>query len=107
MPDGGSRAVELMLSMQDEQGLHDFGDLGVVGELMVITPDHVQEVFHIPERLISWNNLLPTVQPVTSSSYSWRHTQDSVNVDISLLLRVVDINTFKGWVSLWVEGGEH
>jgi len=107
MPDGGSRAVELMLSMQDEQGLHDFGDLGVVGELMVITPDHVQEVLHIPERLISWNNLLPAIQPVTSSSYSRCHTQDSVNVDISLLLRVVNIHAFEGWVGLGVEGGEH
>merc|ERR1740139_598159 len=74
---------------------------------MVITPDHVKEVFHIAKRLICRNNLLPAIQPVTSSSYSRCHTQDSVNVDVSLLLRVVDVNAFKSWVRFGVEGGEH
>ena len=106
MSDGSSRAVQLMLSMENEKDIECLDDLwmwSVVG-ILLLSIHHVQEVLDVSEVFIWWNDWLTNSMSVACGGDGWGTSQNSVNVLVPLLLVLVDIGTDVGWVGLGVVG---
>ena len=105
--DGSSGAVQLVLSVEDEQDFEDLHDFGVGSEVSVGRGSihHVQEVLNVAKVLLGGNNGLSNSVTVASSSNGGSASEHSVDVLVSLLTRVVDFGTDVGGVGLRVERG--
>lgn len=66
----------------------------------------MQKVLHISQRKVRFDNILARIEAVAGGCHSRRHTQDAMDVDVALLLRVVNVDALEGGVRLRVKGGE-
>lgn len=100
-----SGTVEFVLSVEDEQDIKSFHNLGV-GEVVLVgggLVHHVEEVFNVTKVFLRLVDRLSSSVSVASSSDSGGHSKNSVNVFVSLLLGVVNVSSNVGGVSLGVE----
>jgi len=108
MSDGSSGTVKFVLSMEDEQNIESFDNLGVrpvvrVGRRLV---HHVKEVFNVTKVFLRLVNRLTGFVSVAGSSDGGGTSEHSVNVLVSLLLGVVDVGSNVSGVSFGVERAE-
>lgn len=105
VPNSSSGTVKFVLSVEDEQDIKSFHDLGV-GEVVLVggrLVHHVEEVFDVTKVFLRLVNRLSSSVSVASSSDSGGHSKNSVNVFVSFLLGVVNVSSNVGGVSFGVE----
>ena len=107
VPNRSSRAVQLVFRMQDEQSLERADDFGIARELVVAAKSHVQEVLHVAESRVRLDDIETEVHSVACSCDRRSTTDDSVDVNVSLLLGLVaELAAEVSWVRLGMQGGE-
>ena len=105
MTNGGSGAVQLVLSVQDEKNLNSTDDLGLHAEILVlwVLVHHVKEVLNVAKVVLGWVDFLAVGVTVASGSNCGGTAENADDMFIADLALVVDITTFVGRVGLRVE----
>jgi len=100
-----SRAIELVLSMEDEEDLNSLHDLRMRLEVGVrwVGVHHVQKVFNVTKFWFRGINWLSDTMAVASSSDCRCASKDTINMLVAFSSSIVDFGSNIGGVSLWIE----
>lgn len=103
MSDKWSRAVHLVLRMQNKQNLQSFHQFWMRFIILFIKViEHVHKIFYITKAL-SWEVILSSCPvPIRICSNSWNKTKQSINLFISCMNIFIDLLSIQGWICLWL-----
>ena len=91
--------VQFVLCLQDHKLFDRSDNPRILGQVVITSKDHLQEVGHVAQRGVRCDQLLPSVDSVYCSRESWHLPKHLVDVEIAGLLCGV-----AGWLSLVGEG---
>ena len=105
--DSRSRAVELVLSVQDEKNFDTLDDLGVRAEVRVgrRSIHHVEEVLNVAQFLLRLDDRLADTVTIAGSGNGGCGAHNAVDVLVALCTSIVDVGTNVGGVGLGIERG--